>query len=93
MADGPTERDTEAGSEHPDDPHGEGAAMAPHAVQRLMCRLNLYHQWETRSTEDGSRYRRCAWCYVDGTGKWGRRVDPFGPINLTGRGPDTPPPR
>jgi len=56
-------------------------------VQRIFCRLNVHHQWETRSTEDGGRYSRCAWCYKDGTGKWGNPIDPFGPINLSKRPP------
>ena len=62
--------------------------MASGMIQRILCRLNLHHRWETRSTEDGGRYPRCSWCYVDGTGRWGRPVDPFGSINLSGRRPD-----
>ena len=53
--------------------------------QRVLCRLNLHHRWAMRSTEDGSRYPRCTWCYKDGTGRWGNPIDPFGQINLTGR--------
>ena len=28
----------------------------------LSCRLNLWHSWRPASTEDGSRYSRCAKC-------------------------------
>jgi hypothetical protein len=31
----------------------------------LMCRTNLHHVWRTNSTEDGSRYLRCARCGKD----------------------------
>ena len=51
-------------------------------VQRILCKLNVHHRWETRSTEDGSRYLRCTWCYRDAIGKWGHRINPFGPIKL-----------
>ena len=33
------------------------------------CRFNLHHHWETRSTEDGSRYLACARCSKEGPGK------------------------
>jgi hypothetical protein len=35
------------------------------------CRLNLHHHWETRTTEDGSRYLACARCDKEGPGKSG----------------------
>jgi len=59
--------------------------MAPRVIQRVLCRWNLHHQWEMRSTEDGGRYPRCTWCYVDGTGRWGRTINPFGQINFSRR--------
>jgi hypothetical protein len=31
----------------------------------ITCRMNLRHRWRTYSTEDGSRYRRCARCGKD----------------------------
>jgi hypothetical protein len=57
-------------------------------TQRVLCRLNLHHRWQLYSTEDGSRYARCTWCYKDGTGRASKVIDPFGPINFP-RGPKT----
>jgi hypothetical protein len=36
-------------------------------VQRipLTCRLNLWHTWQTFSTEDGHRFKACAKCDKD----------------------------
>ncbi|MEU4427694.1 hypothetical protein AB0F81_44325 [Actinoplanes sp. NPDC024001] len=28
----------------------------------LTCRLNLRHRWQTRSTEDGNRWKACVHC-------------------------------
>ena len=28
----------------------------------LTCRLNVRHQWRSRSTEDGNRWKACAHC-------------------------------
>jgi hypothetical protein len=36
------------------------------------CRLHLHHHWETRTTEDGSRYVACARCDKEGPGTSGR---------------------
>jgi hypothetical protein len=31
----------------------------------LLCRLNVHHKWERRTTEDGARFRQCARCGKD----------------------------
>lgn len=36
----------------------------------VLCRLNLHHTWRTVSTEDGSRYQRCARCGKDESGRF-----------------------
>jgi hypothetical protein len=51
-------------------------------VQRILCELHLHHRWETRSTEDGTRYLRCTWCYRDGIGSWGYTINPLGSIKV-----------
>ncbi|MEV4953408.1 hypothetical protein MRBLAR21_001877 [Paenarthrobacter nitroguajacolicus] len=37
-------------------------------LRKLMCKLNLGHQWHVEHTDDGSRYLRCTRCgkYDDG---------------------------
>ncbi len=39
-----------------------------HPRVRLHCRLNLWHHWQTFSTEDGGLYRACAGCGRERTG-------------------------
>jgi hypothetical protein len=42
-----------------------GGDMATDRRIPLTCRLNLRHQWRTRSTEDGNRWKACARCGRD----------------------------
>jgi hypothetical protein len=44
----------------------EETTMATRTVSRLvLCGLNLHHQWQWHSTEDGQRYRQCFRCGKD----------------------------
>ena len=51
-------------------------------VQRLMCRLDIRHEWHVETTEDGGRYKHCRTCgkYDDrgGTGGPGDWAAPIG---------------
>ncbi|YAK89438.1 hypothetical protein ACUUMA_03375 [Paenarthrobacter nitroguajacolicus] len=45
-----------------------GFGMESVMLKKLMCKLNLGHDWHAEHTEDGSRYLRCRRCgkYDDG---------------------------
>jgi hypothetical protein len=46
----------------------EVAVHTTRTPRPLLCRLNLKHQWEGQSTEDGGRYLRCTRCGKDHSG-------------------------
>jgi hypothetical protein len=52
-------------------------------IHRMLCRLNLHHQWRAHSTEDGGRYLQCDRCRKDKTGRAGKSINPFGSINIS----------
>lgn len=47
-------------------PGKEGTTMSTRTISRLvLCGLNLHHEWQWHSTEDGQRYRQCFRCGKD----------------------------
>jgi hypothetical protein len=43
----------------------EVAVSMPTPRKPLLCRLNMHHKWERRSTEDGKGYLKCTACGKD----------------------------
>ena len=43
----------------------EAAMSTPTPRKPLLCRLNMRHKWERRSTEDGTGYLKCMACGKD----------------------------
>ena len=43
----------------------EAPASMPTPRKPLLCRLNMHHKWERRSTEDGKGYVKCTACGKD----------------------------
>ena len=50
------------------EPAPKETVMSHHHFVPISCRLNLFHSWRTRSTDDGGLYLQCHLCGKDRTG-------------------------